>query len=100
MEATIHQLHNRAVQGEPLTLDEHAQLQAWYAQQDAAEWALLSRTDKPHSATLQSQLAASLKRLAEVSQRIAALSEENEALRRANTALQQEFAADMARKAA
>jgi hypothetical protein len=38
------QLHDRETTGEPLTAQEKAQLEAWYAQKDAVESAMLQGT--------------------------------------------------------
>jgi GH24 family phage-related lysozyme (muramidase) len=41
------QLHDRETIGEPLTTQEKAQLEAWYAQKDAAETAMLKASEMP-----------------------------------------------------
>jgi hypothetical protein len=41
------QLHDRETIGEPLTAQEKAQLEAWYAQKDVAEAAMLAADQVP-----------------------------------------------------
>jgi len=59
------ELHDRYTLDEPLTSQEQTQLEAWYAQQDSAEAALLEQNQPqlPNLAMLQAQLDATLAQL-------------------------------------
>ncbi|MCI0696768.1 hypothetical protein L0337_32780 [candidate division KSB1 bacterium] len=86
------QLHGRAVRGEALSADEQAQLEAWYAEMDRAEMAMLNlgaRTQALES--LQAEVDAELTRIIAITKRIQELNEESEALRRQNAALYQQL---------
>ena len=62
------ELYDRYTLDEPLTPQEQAQLEAWYAQKDAAEVALLEQNQPqlPNLAMLQAQLNAALAQLTAV----------------------------------
>lgn len=87
------QLHGRAVRGEALSADEHAQLEAWYAEMDRAEAARLnsSATAKTVEA-LQAEIDSALVQLADTIKRIQEVSAENATLRRENAALLRQLA--------
>ena len=84
MTTRIADLHDRATRGQILARDEQAELEAWYAQQDAEEDRLLGTQKATLAAksTLQEQIEATLKQLAIVTQRIQELTHENEYLRK------------------
>lgn len=75
------QLHHRATLGLPLSAEERASLEAWYARQDAEEAAQLAAARVPSLAALREQISARLAEISAVSQRIQTISRENEALR-------------------
>jgi transposase-like protein len=67
----LQKLHDRATRGEPLSNEEQAALDAWYAQQDQSESEALSRTATAVTIPdLQAQLDASLRQLETVTQHI------------------------------
>jgi hypothetical protein len=85
------QLHDRATRGERLTAQEQAQLEAWYALQDAEEAAQLGLRPTQASLTngsdeteplsvLRAQIDTALTQLAITSAQIQKLTEENKAL--------------------
>lgn len=84
--------HDRSTRGLALSATEQALLEAWYAQKDAEEQAVLVRT--PPSQTLdelRAEVGAILARLRIVTQQIEAQTAENERLRRDNALLQREL---------
>ena len=83
------QLHDKATRGIPLSADEQAELDAWYAEQDRAENHLLGVTGAPESpADLQAQVEDALNQLLKTTQKIQELTAQNEAVRREITELQ------------
>ena len=79
----LQQLHDKATRGVPLTPDEQARLEAWYARLDQAERALLAGKPSPDRlAVLHAQVQAATADLLTGSQRIQVLAAENEDLRR------------------
>jgi hypothetical protein len=87
------ELHDRATRGVPLSDEEQAQLDQWYARQDQDEDAALTRTPAPPSVTaLQAQVDAAVAQLLTVTQRIQTLAAENEAVRREIAVLQRQLA--------
>ncbi len=61
------QLHDRATRGEPLSTEERAQLDVWYARLDAEEGAVLAGAVLPGRITaLQAQIATALAHLSTV----------------------------------
>ena len=86
------QLHDKATRGVMLSTIEQAQLDAWYAQQDQEESALLAQASPPQAlAILQTQIDTAVAQLHAVTQRLQELVTHNEALRRDNAALQQQL---------
>ena len=73
--------HDKATRGLPLAADERDALEAWYAEQDEEEAALLNRTVTTGPTTLQAQVDAGLAELTRTTQRIQSLAAENETLR-------------------
>jgi hypothetical protein len=86
---TDEQLHDRATRGEPLSAEERAQLQDWYARLDREEATLLDRAFATTSlAELQSEIETTLAELATVTQHIQTLTGKNAAIRREIASLQ------------
>ncbi len=87
------QLHNRETTGELLTTQEKAQLEAWYAQKDAAETAMLnvSQVPLPNLAVLQEQVDITLSQLTAGVQRLQQITQENKSLRAEIAQLKQQF---------
>ncbi len=86
-------LHARAARGEELSAAERERLDAWYAAQDAAEWALLTRAEPGQNVVaLHAQIAATTARLQEAAQRVHELAAQNEVLRKETVALQRQLA--------
>ena len=78
------QLHDRATRGQGLTAAERSELDAWYAQQDAQETALLTAHDAPDNkvvAALREQVNTSLAELHAVTAHIQTLTRENQDIR-------------------
>lgn len=76
-------LHDKATRDAPLSADEQAELDRWYAAQDHAEHILLrSGTVASVATDLQAQVTAVLERCVTLTQRIQALSHDNEIWRR------------------
>jgi hypothetical protein len=73
------QLHDRETTGEPLTAQEKAQIEAWYAQKDAAENAMLQRTQVqlPNLVVLQDRVDATIEQLTLGVQRLHQITQEN-----------------------
>lgn len=75
------QLHDRATRGEALSIEERAQLEAWYAEKDRAE-VLLQRTASSVSQTsLQTEIDSVLHQITSAAQRIQDIAHQNELLR-------------------
>jgi hypothetical protein len=75
-------LHDRSSRGESLSADEWAELEGWYARQDAEEMALLAGAPSPGNLeVLRSQVNEARSQLRVVSERIQAQAAENERLR-------------------
>ena len=88
--ATI--LHDRSCRGELLSAEERQQLEAWYAEQDAGEEALLSRHRKVISQSpLQRQIEVLEASMVTLTQQIQSLSAENRTLRSEIVSLQREL---------
>ena len=86
------QLHDKATCGIALSTAEQAKLEAWYAQQDTEENAILARTTPPQTlVTLQVQVDTAVAQLLTVTQRIQELVAQNDALRCDIAALQRQL---------
>lgn len=80
------ELHQRRFKGEPLTEQEMAQLEAWYAQEDEAEAKLLEVTIPEESVieNLRQEVNDALNQLAGLTQNIQAIALENDKIRKEN----------------
>ena len=86
------QLHDKATRGLALSAEEQAQLEAWYAEQDQRERAILGPTDSlQRLATLHTQVETALAQLLTVTQHIQELTVHNETLRREIAVLQRQL---------
>jgi hypothetical protein len=76
-------LHERETMGEPLTAQEKAQLEAWYAQKDAAETAMFASTQVPlpNLVILQNQVDIVISQLVTDVQQLQQITQENKLLR-------------------
>jgi hypothetical protein len=96
------QLHDRETTGETLTNQEKVQLEAWYAQKDAAEKAMLeaAQVPLPNLVTLQDQVDTSIASLAPSAieqlttgvQRLQQITQENKLLREEIAEIKQQLA--------
>jgi len=88
------QLHKRATSGGVLTAEEKAQLEAWYAEVDAAEDARLRANAKalPDLAAIEAEIKVASAEVATLNQRLNAQHAEIEILRQQNAALKQRLA--------
>jgi septal ring factor EnvC (AmiA/AmiB activator) len=95
------QLHDRATRGMTLSADEQAELNAWYARQDAEEAAMLAAAQPPDDLSqLRSQLDDALSQIAAVTQRIREQTTANEQLKREINELKRQLSeAQLARRA-
>jgi len=76
-------LHDRATQGEQLSTEDQAQLEAWYAAQDRAETDALGLAEMATDVTiLQTEVESATAQLTAISHRIQKTAVENAALRR------------------
>jgi hypothetical protein len=77
------QLHDRETIGESLTTQEKAQLEAWYAQKDAAETVMLeaAQVPLPNLVMLQDRVDTTIKQLTDGVQRLYQITQENKLLR-------------------
>jgi cell division protein FtsB len=86
-------LHDRAFQNQPLSPEERAELEAWYAWIDAEAAARMKKVDPlPERAELRHEIEANLIRVAEVTRQIQTLMAENDALRAEINRLKEELA--------
>jgi cell division protein FtsB len=87
------QLHDRETVGESLTTQEKAQLEAWYAQKDAAEMVMLeaTRVPLPNLVMPQDQVDATIKQLTDGVQRLDQITQENKSLREEIAEMKQQF---------
>jgi hypothetical protein len=86
-------LHDRATRGGKLSPAEQAELDAWYARQDAEETAALAGAQPPHSLLmLRTQVEEVMAQLLTVTQRIQVQAAENERLRHEIAELQNQLA--------
>jgi hypothetical protein len=88
------ELHNRHTLGEPLTAQEAGQLEAWYAEKDAAEAAMFAANAAPwpNLTTLQAQVDQSVEQLTLSAQRLQQITVENNLLREEIAELKQQLA--------
>lgn len=92
MTTNVKELHDRATRGEALTAAEQAQLQAWYSEQDQAEFQQLGLPASiPNNAELPNKIAVALNQIAASTAQIQKLASENEALRRENLTLRRQL---------
>jgi heterodisulfide reductase subunit B len=77
------QLHDRETTGEILTIQEKEQLEAWYAQQDAAEKAMLKAAQMPlpNLVFMQDRIDTAISQLTVSVQRLEQITHENKSLR-------------------
>jgi hypothetical protein len=77
------QLHDRETIGEQLNTQEKVQLEAWYAQKDAAETAMLKATQVPlpNLLRLQDRVDSTIEQLTAGVQRLNQITQENKSLR-------------------
>jgi hypothetical protein len=87
------QLHDRETIGEPLTAQEKAQLEAWYAQKDAAEKSMLEATQMPlpNLVMLQDQVDIAIEQLTTGVQQLQQITQENKSLREEIAEIKQRF---------
>lgn len=86
------ELHDRATRGESLTPEEQTQLNAWYDNQDQAEFQRLGLTGAAaDNAVLHDQIKVALEQLATATAQIQKLVAENDALRRENLTLRRQL---------
>lgn len=89
----LHQLHDKATHGEPLTAEEEIALAAWYARQDQEEDTLLTSSRSSDTAeALQAEIENALTNLQVTAQQVREQLNENEALRRDIAALTRQLA--------
>ena len=89
---SVKQLHDRATRGVTLSADEQVQLDAWYAQQDREEDAVLVQMLPPQTlTTLQAQVDTTVSQMHTVTQRIQELLLRNESLRHEIVTLQRQL---------
>jgi hypothetical protein len=88
------ELHDRSTLGEVLTHQEQAQLEAWYAEKDRAETAMLQKPQHPlpNLATLQTQVDMAIEQLALSTQQLQKITIENKSLREEIAELKQQLA--------
>jgi hypothetical protein len=88
------QLHDRETTGETLTNQEKVQLEAWYAQKDAAEKAMLeaAQIPLPNLVMLQDQVDTSIEQLTTGVQRLQQITQENKSLREEIAEIKQQLA--------
>src|SRR5262245_6258472 len=85
-------LHDRATRGDTLSVEEQAQLQAWYARHDQEEMVRLAAAPVARDlAELQAQVKRAASQLVAQAQRIQALTDDNDRLRREIAALEQQL---------
>jgi peptidoglycan hydrolase CwlO-like protein len=93
----MQELHDKATRGIALSAEEQTRLEAWYAEQDAAEQALLSRDQSPAKvAELQTQVDSVLVQISSTAERIQQIAAQNEALKSEIAQLQQRLTSQAA----
>ncbi len=89
----LQELHLRSARGEPLTADERARLEAWYAEMDRGEAEMLKQFKPADDLDgMRAQSSAILEEVVKVAQNVQAVSAENEKLRREIADLEQRLA--------
>jgi hypothetical protein len=88
------QLHERETIGEPLTAQEKAQLEAWYAQKDVAEAVMLAadQVPLPNLVVLQDQVDTFISQLTVGVQELQQITQENKSLREEIAEIKQQLA--------
>lgn len=88
------QLHDRETIGEQLTAQEKEQLDAWYAQKDAAEKSMIeaAQLPLPNLVALQDQVDTSIEQLTAGVQRLHQMTQENKSLRKEISEIKQQLA--------
>lgn len=88
------QLYDRETIGEPLTAQEKAQLEAWYAQKDAVETAMLeaAQVPLPNLVVLQDQVDTVISQLIIGVQQLQQITQENKLLREEIAEIKQQLA--------
>jgi hypothetical protein len=89
------QLHDRETIGEPLTVQEKAQLEAWYAQKDMAEKSMLEATQVPlpNLIVLQDRVDIAIEQLTTGVQRLQQITQQNKSLREEIAEIKQQLTA-------
>jgi hypothetical protein len=87
------QLHDRETIGEPLTTQEKAQLEAWYAQKDAAETVMFeaNQLPLPNLVVLQDRVDTAIAQLTIGVQQLQQITQENKSLRTEIAEIKQQF---------
>jgi hypothetical protein len=87
------QLHDRETRVELLTEQERTQLEAWYAQKDAAEKSMLETAQMPlpNLGVLQDQVDIAIKQLAAGVQQLQQITQEDKALRKEISEIKQQL---------
>jgi hypothetical protein len=87
------QLHARETIGEPLTTEEKAHLEAWYAQKDAAEKSMLeaAQVSLPNLVVLQDRVDIAIAQLTDGVQRLHQITQENKSLRKEIAEIKQQL---------
>lgn len=90
------QLHSRAAQGEPLSREEQAELDAWLKVQERIEIEELLMSGPLDTRTLQAEIAAALSQIRQMAQRIEQVHAENAQIRHENSILRRQIARPVA----
>ena len=87
------QLHDRETIGEPLTAQEKAQLEAWYAQRDAAEKSMFeaAQVPLPNLVMLQDKIDLTIEQLTAGVQRLQLITQENKSLQKEIAEIKQQL---------
>jgi hypothetical protein len=87
------QLHDRETIGEPLTAEEKAQLEAWYAQKDTAEKLMLeaAQLPLPNLVVLQDRVDMAIEQLTVGVQRLHQITQENKSLQQEIAEIKQQL---------
>ncbi len=90
------ELHSRAAQGETLSHDEQAELDAWLKVQERVEIEELLMNGPVDTRTLQAEIAAALKQIRQMALNIEQVHAENEQIRHENSILRRRIARPVA----